>query len=153
MTHLYVLTDPDKFISSSYKIGIHTGDIISLRKRYITSLPNVRILFFREMSNSRVLETKIKKKFFEKRQTNCNGHTSEWFVCELFDILSYITDNSTNDFQVESLQLSITNLQDKLDTIRTITNDGKQTPLPVIQPPIVSNYTRMRNMLKYLHIV
>lgn len=95
MAYLYVLTDPDKIRVNTFKVGYHSGDYKQLIKRYSTSLPLVRVLFFQWFDNAKRLEADIKKTFEHTRQLNPNGNRSEWYECELHIIMAYIWQRQT----------------------------------------------------------
>jgi hypothetical protein len=90
MTHLYILTDPDKIRVNLYKIGIHTGTADDLIGRYQTYLPIVKIILFEAVPNARDIETAVKNKFADQRQQNNNERLSEWYECNIRDIMSFV---------------------------------------------------------------
>lgn len=87
---IYVL---ERGLNSSkiYKIGSHTGSKEKLIKRYITSCPDLNILFFREINRAREIERDFKRKYLKYRIPNINGNNSEWFLMKLDDIVSIIS--------------------------------------------------------------
>lgn len=80
--HIYVITDPERKLADKYKIGYHTGSKKKLDKRYITSMPNMEVMLFLEVSDAKILESKLLKVFQEYRVKNKNGKYSEWIKLE-----------------------------------------------------------------------
>lgn len=83
MTTLYVLTNGENI---PCKIGIHTGPESKLKSRYITALPNLKILMFKVTPLAAKIETWFKNTYKDKRVVNSNGNPSEWFNLD-FDFI------------------------------------------------------------------
>jgi len=75
-THIYVISSaavPDRF-----KIGHHTGDIQSLIKRYIDSIPDVVVHLLHPHEEAKFIERHIHANN-KNRIQNVNGNFSEWY--------------------------------------------------------------------------
>lgn len=88
-TVLYVLSNPS--IKGLYKVGIHTGSLKQLIKRYATYIPNVEVHLFIKNIDARVIENRFKKHYKEYRvPIEHTGRMSEWFTLKMFTIVTYI---------------------------------------------------------------
>lgn len=96
MYALYVI----KSLSSKpnlYKIGIHTGTITQLKKRYITYIPDLVVVSFNVFDNlilCKKLESDIKTKYKQNRRSNTNGNLSEWFIIDISIISRFISEHA-----------------------------------------------------------
>lgn len=110
MSCLYILTSPPHENVSRFKVGVHTGKIEMLLKRYRTSIPDMNILFFMTMDGSKAkeIEDKIKIEFADKRIIGGAGNKSEFYGMQIEDLYSFIipllshTDPSKHDSKLAS---------------------------------------------------
>jgi len=61
-----------------HKVGIHTGDDEKLTSRYITSIPNLKILYIIKIDSAKDIEYEFKELFKSMRLHNKRGNLSEW---------------------------------------------------------------------------
>jgi len=91
MTSIYVISAGG--IKDRYKIGIHSGNIEKLKKRYITAIPDIKIHLFENCNYACDIEEKCHSDLFIHCIENINGNPSEWFNCSLEEILECVNKN------------------------------------------------------------
>jgi T5orf172 domain. len=79
MSHIYIIRGSDKL---RHKIGIHTGTINALNRRYRTAIPELEIKLFEKVPSALEIEKEVLKKFREKRIPHATGRPSEWMKIE-----------------------------------------------------------------------
>lgn len=102
--HFYVLAR-NKMELGNYKVGYHTGNKDMLIKRYVTSLPEVNIIFFKPMSRAKECEKMLLILLDGCRVTNLKERQSEWIQCEEDRLLTCVRQieyllNETQDLQM-----------------------------------------------------
>lgn len=78
MHHLYIVTDPLRLQANTLKIGIHKGDLTSLRQRYLTAIPQLIVCEFIACPAARECERLILNLLDGRRLPNDEGNKSEW---------------------------------------------------------------------------
>lgn len=114
---IYIITDGNNF--NKCKVGFHTGNIPKLIKRYITSLPNMNIIFYIQTKNNE-LENDIKSKFESNRILNINNNISEWYNIDYNKIIKFILEN--NKFEKINVESKI--IQDSIK-IKELKNEKR----------------------------
>nr|QBK84697.1 MAG: T5orf172 domain protein [Pithovirus LCDPAC01] len=90
MTHVYIITSAAKRKDGLYKVGIHTGDLPKLIKRYTTPLPDLEIILFYPILHARNVEGEILRTLHDKRRKTMNGRLSEWVNIPLIDLIRVV---------------------------------------------------------------
>lgn len=143
MSYIYILTEPEKFEKNEYKVGYTECNKKGILSQYIRGCPRVRLILFEEFANARILEGKIKDEFRSKRIANCNDNLSEWYQCDITEIISFILakgirqNDEIERLQLEKLSIEPSNLETNiLPIILTIKTN---TTLAQIELPIETN--------------
>jgi hypothetical protein len=90
MEHIYAfcrIADPGQC-----KVGSHTGDVEKLKKRYITSIPDIKIIHFIPHPDHKRIENDFKRSYDDKRVININGNKSEWFRIHADEMKTLLSD-------------------------------------------------------------
>lgn len=83
MLHFYIITTVALLEKGICKFGYHKGTFETLRKRYITSLPEQVIYLFIEDVHAHIIEYVMKKKFDKARILGDEERPSEWIQCDM----------------------------------------------------------------------
>lgn len=122
MLYLYILTDPDKIRTGTYKVGFTSCDRKGIISQYTRQLPEVALIFHEQFYNAKQLENRIKVEFNKHRIDNVNGNQSEWYRCPSYEIISYVlthgirqqNDNDIN-YRMQRLELDFRNKINNLE--------------------------------------
>lgn len=116
---IYIINDGQD--TNKCKVGFHTGTLNLLRKRYITSLPNINLVFYLKVDNNN-LEKDIKNEFEKFRILNDNDRLSEWYNIDSLQIINFIIlkkiDKPVLTAQIEMKEV---NTQTKIEKVNTYT--------------------------------
>lgn len=93
--HLYTLTDSKRLAEEIFKFGNHKGTEEALRKRYITSMPQMIICDFISCQAAKKCERTVLNLLDSYRVLNDNGNKSEWIHLPLLKLRECITDVMT----------------------------------------------------------
>jgi hypothetical protein len=94
---LYVITDEDRLLCNTHKIGYHTGSLSQLERRYKTSLIKYQLEYYIETPNHIVLEKRVHKKLQQYRRCG------EWFACDIEMIKQTINSEMIEPVSSETL--------------------------------------------------
>lgn len=83
MHHLYIITDPLRLQADILKIGIHKGDLTSLRQRYLTAIPQLIVCEFLVCPAAPACERLVLNLLDKRRLLNDEGNKSEWIQLPL----------------------------------------------------------------------
>ncbi|QGR54393.1 nucleic acid binding protein [Moumouvirus maliensis] len=95
----YIITTKENAKKKNFKIGIHSGTLSSLLKRYTTYFPNPIIYYFHYLDNADDVEIELKHKLFDFRIDNCNGNKTEWINMsykKLYNCVKTVIDDDEN---------------------------------------------------------
>lgn len=120
MTSLYILTDPAHEKNNEYKVGIHSGDIAKLIRRYITYVPEMIVKTFISLPEGKAgeIEDKIKDQFSENRIVNTNGNVSEYYRIPLQTLYNFLMPliidqnltSQTNGYTIQEFKHSMNHI-------------------------------------------
>lgn len=106
--HLYITTSRSYQSNNICKMGFHSGDEKKLLTRYVTSVPEIIILFFMPHPQARQIERSLKEKLKEKRiASTTSGRKIEWIQMTpsllLKEVVSYMLkfDEQTSPLPVK----------------------------------------------------
>lgn len=86
---IYIITSPDLRIRNEFKIGRHTGQEKKLLRRYRTYIPDVEIMFFKKVTEARVLERQLLQ-VLDKFRKKVNNKKSEWLHLDKDELHSIV---------------------------------------------------------------
>jgi len=111
MSSLYIITSDIHEKAGQYKVGIHSGEVDALFKRYRTPIPTVSLRLFVSMGDGKAknIEDKIKLAFEKYRITGTGGNDSEFYQTSLGSLYAFISPLLT-----ESAPSSLANEDEKV---------------------------------------
>src|SRR5579872_5536857 len=103
---LYILSAPDSIKRDRYKIGYHTGTLTQLRKRYITSIPDLIICDFYVHPEASAIEFQLKDIFASVREKNEGGNLSEFIIMKL-DVIRKVIEMIMKLFRYDQHEIAL----------------------------------------------
>lgn len=88
MEYFYIITTPDLRVNNKYKIGITSKEQKELIKQYSRQQPELYIVLYLHVNNSKDLENKVKSILYQHRIDNYNGNKSEYIKLDIREIIS-----------------------------------------------------------------
>jgi hypothetical protein len=110
-TFLYLIGRPESLENGIWKLGFHTGSFATLRKRYITAIPDVIIASMYHHERAKEVERFLKTLLLPFRKRNEAGNLCEYFTIPFaaFDMIIRATiiidENDPLSTQVKTTQL------------------------------------------------
>lgn len=146
MSHLYILTDPDRHQLGPYKVGISSSDSKGLISQYKRAFPQIKLKFFCEMDNAEEVEREMKKAFYDKRMPTDDGNASEWYKHDFGELVIFATQKAiikgkkqTEPLEIQNLRFENEKLKSQLNRIRGIADEHikiEATPVPIVTKQI-----------------
>jgi hypothetical protein len=141
MSAIYVLSNPKE--SNKYKVGIHSGGLIDLEKRYKTYIPNVVVHWFIMTKNAKDVEKLFKDLHESYREPNLTARSSEWFIMPLDQIIKSILLLISLNLEVEksingTIIVDLAEISDdETDSVESSETDAEDSELKETSFPIL----------------
>lgn len=136
---LYVITDDDRQLASTYKIGYHTGTLKQLRRRYNTALINYKLEYYIESPIHVIVERRVHAKLEQYRRHG------EWFACSLDLIKQVIVEESEVPYSCEqAFREAYAGTKRSRGIVSRILNESK------LKYPDISNYKKRKILSEVL---